>query len=239
MPKKQILGSILIIVILCFICKYIYDNYKVEPTTTILVKDEVDCKDNIKEYYSNDEFTMYLDCIDDVVIDFTDRTLELNKAYEARQITISDIKNLLKKKYSLNDKKVNYYANDNIGMLECKLDDNKTNYIFGKDIEYTEGLCSNKPYLTTFTKLYFVLDVSKSKTKNITYLTLEDNTLDEVTTIQIDNSYELKEDTYYIFTFGKYNNNASNDIKTTFNENVFLDVKEAVFTPSENDIQEQ
>ena len=167
MPKKRIIESIIIIIILGFVCKYIYDNYRVEPTTSLIIKEEVDCKDNIKEYYTTDKITFYLDCIDDVVVDFTDRTLELNKAYEARQIDIDAIKKLLKKKYTLNDKKVNYYENENIGMIEC-IFDNKTNYIFGKDIEYSEGICNERPYLTKFTKEYLVLDVSKSKTKDLT-----------------------------------------------------------------------
>jgi len=225
MPKKQMLGSILIIVVLCFVCKYIYDNYKVEPKTSLIIKEEAECKDSIKEYYTTDKITFYLDCIDDVVVDFTDRTLELNKAYEARQIDIDTIKKLLKKKYTLNDKKVNYYENESIGMIECVLDD-KTNYIFGKDIEYSEGLCNSRPYLTKFTKEYLVLDVSKSKTKDLTYVTLEDEELDEVTTISLDDKYLLKEDTTYKFIFGKYNNKTENDIKSIFTNNVFLDTEE-------------
>lgn len=239
MPKKQILGSILIIVLLCFVCKYIYDNYKVEPTTSLVIKETTDCKDSIKEYYTNEKenFTIYVDCIDDVVVDFTDRTLELNKAYEARQIDISTIKKLLKKKHIIKDK-VNYYQGENISMLEC-IFDNKTNYIFGKDLEYTEGICDERPYLTKFEKTYYVLDVSKSKTKDITYLTIKDETLDEVTTISINNDFELVEDNTYIFTFGKYNNNATNDIKTTFAENVLLDVrKEAATLNNDNQLEE-
>lgn len=225
MPKKQMLGSIIIVIILAFICKYIYDNYRVEPTTSLIIKEETNCKDNIKEYYVTDKITFYLDCIDDVVVDFTDRTLELNKAYEARQIDIDTIKKMLKKKYTLNDKKVNYYENENIGMLECIFDD-KVNYIFGKNIEYSEGVCNERPYLTKFTKDYLVLDVSKSKTKDFTYVTLKDDTLDEVTTISLDNKYILKEDTTYKFTFGRYNTNNENDIKSIFTNNILLSTEE-------------
>ena len=225
MPKKQIFGSILIIILLGFVCKYIYDNYKVEPTTSLLIKETVDCKDSIEEYFSNDKVTFYLDCIDDVVVDFTDRTLELNKAYEARQIDINGIKKLLKKKHLVKDK-VNYYQGDNISMIECIFED-KTNYILGKDLEYSEGMCSARPYLTTFTKEYLVLDVSKSKTKDLTYITLKDETLDEVTTVSVTGKYEMNEDSYYTFTFGKYHNSELNDIKTTFTDNILLSVEES------------
>ena len=236
MPKKQIIGSILILIVLCFICKYIYDNYKVEPKTTLFIRETADCKDSIEEYYTNDTLTIYLDCIDNVIVDFTDRTLELDKAYKARQIDIDTIKKIIKKKHTIIKDKVYYYQDDNLSMLECIFDD-KTNYIFGKDIEYTEGMCSKQPYLSTFSKEYFVLDVSKSKTKNLIYLTLKDEELDEVTTVSITGKYDLKEDTYYNFIFGKYHNVDSNDITTVFNENILLGATEVNNMPYQNNME--
>ena len=87
MPKKQIIGSIIIIIILSFICMYIYDNYKIEAKTTLVVDSETDEK-GIKEYYSDKNANYYLYNIGGVEIDFTDRDLELNRALEAKQTTM-------------------------------------------------------------------------------------------------------------------------------------------------------
>ena len=225
MKKIQILKIGLLLIALCLVCKYIYDNYRVIPTTTLSVKEMEECDNSLKDYYSTDKGDYYLYCIDDAVVDFTDRNLELDKALAARQIDIDTIKGMLTKKYSLNNKKVNYYQNDDISILEC-INKDKTNYIVGKNFEYIEGMCDPKPYLTTYTKEYYVLDISNSKTKDIIYLTLKDDVVDEVDTISISNTYSLKEGITYSFTFGKHSKDTLTTIKDIFKSDVLLDIKE-------------
>lgn len=233
MKKIQILKIGLLLIALCLVCKYIYDNYRVIPTTTLSVKEMEECDNSLKDYYSTDKGDYYLYCINDAVVDFTDRNLELDKALAARQVDIDTIKGMLTKKYSLNNKKVNYYQNDDISILEC-INKDKTNYIVGKNFEYIEGMCDTKPYLTTYTKEYYVLDISNSKTKDIIYLTLKDDIVDEVDTISISNTYSLKEGITYSFTFGKHSKDTLATIKDIFKNDVLLDIKE-VKTDLEND----
>ena len=236
MPKKQIFGTILILVILSFICIYIYNNYKVESTTKLIANNNNECKNELVEYYKTDKETYYLYCLNDVVVDYTDRTLELNKAMAARQMDKENLLKLVSKKYTLNDGKINYYQNDELGILECIFDD-KINYIIGTSIEYKEGMCDEFPYLSMFTKNYIVLDVSKSKSNYMTYLTLKDNELDEVSTISINSEYDFVEDTEYAFKFGKYKDIIGNSIKDIFEENILLGVEKVDLNLEDNILQ--
>ena len=235
MPKKKLIKSTLIIIALSLICMYIYDNYKVEVTTSFIIKEKESCKDNLKKYIKIGKNTFYLYCLEDVVVDYTDRTLELNKALEAKQMDVDTIKELSEKKYSLNNEKINFYQNKNISMLECIHNDGNT-YIIGKNFEYTEGMCNSKPYLSKYEKDYYILDISPSKTENFMYVTLRDLETEKVDTITMDNTYELKEDCVYTFTFGKYNNKIITDIKNEFSENVLLDI---TFKQSEQELLEE
>lgn len=238
MPKKQIVGTILILIALSFICIYIYKNYKVESTTKLLANKNGECKNELVEYYKTDKETYYLYCLNDVIVDYTDRTLELNKAMAARQMDKENLLKLVSKKYSLSDGKINYYQSDEIGILEC-IFDGKTNYIIGNNIEYKEGMCNDFPYLSIFKKTYTVLDVSNSKTQDMLYLTLKDILTDEVATISIDNEYVFIEDTDYEFEFGKYKDVVGTSIKETFDENVLLNVNKISEQEEEIKVDEQ
>ena len=227
MPKKRIIKTIIILILLCFVCKYIYDNYKVEHTVSLVVNENEECDTSLEKYYTKDDIEFYLYCLDEVTVDFTDRTLELNKALEARQIDIDSLKKMLSKKEVIKEDKAIFYKNDDITMLEC-INKDKVNYIIGKKFEYIEGMCNSKPYLAKFEKEYYILDISKSKNKDSIYLTLRDDEIDEVVTLSIPDKYELEEDKLYIFTFGRYHDVTYNDIKTVFEDNILLSIDEKI-----------
>ena len=226
MPKKQILGMGIIIVILSLICMYIYDNFKIEVKTTIVVNYSE--KDELLNYYQDrDNNHYYLLGLDNIIIDYTDRTLDLYRALDTKQIDMDFIFENVKKKYSLNDEKVNFYQNSDFSLLECIKDDNTKNYIFGKNVmDYREGLCSDEPYLCSFNKKYYVLDITDSKDNKFKYLTLRSLSTGEVDTIKLSGDYleNLYIGQYYIFEFASVNNSVDTTIKDTFNNNIVLEV---------------
>ena len=226
MPKKQILGMGIIIVILSFICMYIYDNFKVEVKTTIVVN--YSDTDELVDYYQDrDNNKYYLLGLDNIIIDFTDRTLDLYRALDTKQITMDFVLENVKKKYSLNDEKINFYQSDDFSLLECINDDNTKNYIFGKNImDYKEGLCNEEPYLCSFFKKYYVLDITDSKDNKFKYFTLKSVSTGEVDTIKLTGDYldDLYIGQYYIFEFASINKNVDGNIKEVFNNNFVLDV---------------
>ena len=226
MPKKQIIGSIFIIVLLSIVCIYIYDNFKVEKKTVLIAS--ISNTDDVKEYYIDNKRGYYIYGLDSVVVDYTDRTLELSKALEAKQINIEEVLTYLKRQISLDNDKVVMYQNDSFSVVECRLDDGKTNYIFGKpDLEYKEGLCSNIPYLCSFTKTYYVLDISDIKNSDNKYVTLKNSQSEEVATIQIESKEAslLVEKNYYQFIFASMDKEIETDIKDIFGNNRILDIK--------------
>ncbi len=224
MPKKQIIGSIIIIIILSFICMYIYDNYKIEATTTLVVDSEIEEK-GIKEYYSDKNANYYLYNIGGVEIDFTDRDLELNRALEAKQTTMEDVLGMLTKKVTMDN--VNLYQNDDLSILQCKLDNGKYNYLFGgPSMEYKEGMCAKEPYICSFDKMYYVIYIGDNKTNDNMFLTIKDD--DDTATIQVskDIANKLSENKYYSFTFGSTNEEIDDNIKSVFDNNIILDIVE-------------
>jgi len=234
MPKKQIIGSIIIIIILSFICMYIYDNYKVESTTTLVVDSSTDEK-GIKEYYSDKNANYYLYNIGGVEIDFTDRDLELDRALEAKQTTMEEVLGMLTKKVSMNN--VNLYQNDDLSILECKLDNNKYNYLFGgPSMEYKEGMCAKDPYICSFNKMYYVIYIGDNKTNDNMFLTIKDDS--DTATIQVskDIAKKLEENKYYTFTFGSTNEEIDDDIKNVFDNNIILKINEVVDPTLEKNI---
>ena len=225
MPKKQILGTIIIIIILSFICMYIYDNYKVEIETNIIA--EASKGSGIKEYYKDSKKnTYYLYDLNNIIIDFHDRTLDLDRALESKQIDLDFIMGHVEKKYSLNNEKIIFYQDTDFSLLQCTKEDGKINYIFGPlNMDYKEELCYEQPYICTFNKTYSILDISPSKKANIYYLTLSDS--NEVETIQVENKYinELVVGNTYIFTFGSLNETIEDNIKDIFINNTLLSVQ--------------
>ena len=226
MPKKQIIGSIFIIVILSFICIYIYDNYKIESKTSIIIKSKDLCKNSLVKYYTdNKNNNYYLYCIDDVIIDYTDRTLELNKALEAKQIEMSFLFDNSKKN-NIKGQKIIEYRNNNYSVISCKKTDGTYNYIIGsKEMGYKESFCGEEPYTCSFIKTYLVLDISKSKSSDYVYLTVRNELDEEVETVKIEKKYTegLKENNYYKFSFGSTNDNSKESIKNIFENSIILD----------------
>ena len=227
MPKKQILGMGIIIVILSFICMYMYDNFKVEVNTTVEVN--YSDKEELVEYYQDrDNNSYYLLGLDSIIIDYTDRKLDLDRALNTKQIDMEFIFENLKEKYSINNDKVKFYQNNDFSLLECTKDDGTKNYIFGKDVmNYKEGLCKNKPYLCSFTKKYYILDITDSNDLKFRYITLRSTTNGEVDTIKM-NSNDLDNifiGQYYNFEFASTNDTVDGSIKEIFNNNSIIDIE--------------
>ena len=228
MPKKQIIGSIIIIIILSFICMYIYDNYKIETKTTIKVVENNENKE-IKDYYSDKIGNYYLYNIDSIEVDFTDRDLDLDRALEAKQITMEEVLNLLTKKFETKNAKL--YQKDNVSILQCELENGKYNYIFGgESMEYREGMCDKTPYLCTFDKTYYVIDISESKTNKDMYLTIRSDIDTETSTIKVKENVaaNLEAKKYYKFTFGSRKENVDSEIKDVFDNNIILKTEEII-----------
>jgi len=226
MPKKQIIGSIIIIIILSFICMYIYDNYKIEATTTLIVDSETDTK-GITEYYSDKNANYYLYNIGGVEIDFTDRDLDLNKALEAKQTTMEKVLGMLTKKVSMDN--INLYQNEDLSVIQCKLDNGKYNYLFGgPSMEYKEGMCYEKPYICSFNKMYYVIYIGDNKTNDNMFLTIKDDS--DTATIQVSKEIanRLSENKYYSFTFGSTNEEIDDNIKSVFDNNIILEINEVI-----------
>ena len=81
MPKKQIFGSIIVLVLLSLVCMYIYDNYKVVNKTKLIIDKKDNCIGNLDLYYTDSNGNnYYLYCLDDITVDYGDRKLDLNKA---------------------------------------------------------------------------------------------------------------------------------------------------------------
>lgn len=228
MPKKQIVGSIIILIILSFICMYIYDNYHVVKQTKLIVESGNN-NETIVNYYDTKKTNYYLYNIDNIIVDFSDRKLDLSKALELKQFSIEDILNFVEEKVNMNDGNVILYQNDDFSLLQCNLPNGKTNYIFGsKSMVYKESFCEETPYFCTFTKTYHVLDISDKKDDDeYVYLTLKNDVTEEVATIEIEK--EKIEDAiagnYYSFKFASSNDQIDGDIKSIFDNNRILSLK--------------
>ncbi len=225
MPKKQLLGSIIILIALSFICMYIYDNYHVEKQTTLVVESGNNNM-TIVNYLNTKKIDYYLYNIDNIIVDYTDRRLELSKALELKQISISEVQGFLEEKVNMNDGNIVLYQNDDFSLLKCNLPSGKINYIFGsKSMVYKESFCVETPYFCTFTKTYRVLDVSDKKDGYV-YLTLKNDITEEVATIEIlkDRVTNIENGNYYSFKFASSNDQIDGDIKSIFDNNRILNI---------------
>ena len=227
MPKRQVLGMGIIIVILSFICMYIYDNFKVEVKTTVVVNYSE--KDELVEYYQDrDNNSYYLLGLDSIIIDYTDRKLDLDRALNTKQIDMDFIFENLKEKYSINNDKVKFYQNNDFSLLECVKDDGTKNYVFGKDVmNYKEGLCKPEPYLCSFSKKYYIMDITDSNDLKNRYLTLKSTTNGEVDTVKMDSSDldNIYIGQYYTFEFASLNNDVDGSIKEVFSNNSIINIE--------------
>lgn len=231
MPKKQIFGSIVIIVLLSFICIYIYDNYKVVNTTELVIDKKEKCIGNLNLYYTDfNNNNYYLYCLDEMIVDYGDRTLELNKAFEMKQITMDFIYEQFKENsniISYDDGESKKYSNNNFSLLSCKTISGNHDYYFGpSDMEYREGFCQDVPYTCSFTRTYLVLDMSESNDDKYIYLTLREFQAEEVVTVKVKRELASKiiEDNYYEFKFASTGKSSNVDIKSLFEANTLLSV---------------
>lgn len=225
MPKKQIIGNIIMIIILSLICMYIYDNYHVEKETNLIVETGNNNK-TVVNYLNTKKNDYYLYNIDNIIVDYPDRTLELNRALEMKQITMKEVLEYLEEKVNMNDGNTILYQNADFSLLQCTLENGKTNYVFGsKSMVYKESFCDEIPYLCSFTKTYHVLDISNAK-DDFVYLTLKNDYSEEVATIQIEKEKIgiVETGNYYTFKFASSNDVIDGDIKSIFDNNRILDI---------------
>lgn len=231
MPKKQILGSIIVLVLLSFVCMYIYEHYKVVNETKLVINEKENCIGNLDLYYTDKEGNnYYLYCLDSVIVDYGDRTLDLNKALDRKQIDMDFVYEQVKEDSKINsydDGGSLRYSNSNFSLLSCKTTSGNNDYYFGpSDMEYREGFCEDKPYTCSFTRTYLVLDTSDSNDEKYIYLTLREYQEEEVVTVKVEKELisSIIEDTYYEFKFGSTGKSDKTDIKTIFESNLLLEI---------------
>lgn len=226
MPKKQIVGSILIIIVLSFICMVIYDRFKIEKEIQLAVSENQNCHGNLDLYYTDsNQNHYYLYCLNHMIVDFGDRTLELNKALEAKQINMDFVFSNLKKKDTFDDGGSVIYRNSDFALLQCNtLEGNHDTYFGPSNMQYREGFCKENAYTCSFIRTYLVLDVSDSNDDNFIYLTLREFQGEEVVTVKVNRELnsEIIEDSYYEFQFASTGKSIETDINTIFNSNQLL-----------------
>lgn len=231
MPKKQILGSIIVLILLSFVCTYIYDNYKVVKETKLVINEKKNCIGNLDLYYTDkDGNNYYLYCLDSIAIDYGDRILDLDKALTINEIGMDFIYDEVKK----NGETITYkdggslkYSNNNFSLLSCQTVDGNNDYYFGpSNMEYREGFCMEKPYTCSFTRTYLILDTSDSNDEKYMYLTLREYQEEEVVTVKVEKELisNIIEDTYYEFKFASIGKSKNTDIEKLFKSNRLLSV---------------
>ena len=216
MPKKQLFLSILILVILCLICMFIYNHYKVEKEIQLVISEKEACQGNLDLYYTDSSGNRYyLYCLDNIKVDYQDRILELNKALEAKQVTMDFVTSQLKKDST--SKEVTIMRNSSFSLLQCHTEEGNHDYYFGpSNMEQREGFCKEEPYSCSFVKNYLVLDVSESNDFQYRYLTLREYQGEEVVTVKVKREFieEIEEDHYYAFQFGATGKSLEEDIQS-------------------------
>lgn len=233
MSKKQILGSVLILIVLCFVCKFIYDEFKVEETEkkTKLVVTETD-KEKVRFdlYYTEKDVNYYIYNLDKIVVDYGDRKLELDKALEARQITMDFVLNYVKEDGETNsywDGGTIKYNNKDLAIIKCQTLDGNKDYYFGpSNMEYMEGFCVEEPYICSFEKTYLVLDISESNDEDYSYLTLREFQGEDVVTVKVKKEFtiDVVEENYYTFLFNNLGKSMKEDIKSIFDNHRLVSV---------------
>lgn len=216
---------------LCFICIYIYDNYKVVNVTKLLIEETKNCDGSLDLYYTdNNKNNYYLYCLNKMTIDYGDRKLELNDALERKQIDINFVLNEAKKDSTI----INYkdggslkYSNNNFSLLSCKTVDGNNDYYFGPStMEYKEGFCKQVPYICSFIRTYLVVDITDSDDKDFTNITLKEFQKEEMVTIKIKSELasNIIKDSNYEFTFLSTGKSNKLDIKDLFESNKLLSI---------------
>lgn len=206
----------------------IYDKFKTEKEIKLVISEKENCHGNLDLYYTDtDGNHYYLYCLDGITVDYGDRTLELNKALEAKQISMDFVSFTLKKKDSFDDGSSIIYRNSNFSLLQCHTIEENKDYYFGpSNMDYREGFCKEEAYTCSFTRTYLVLDVSDSNDSEFIYLTLREYQGEEVVTVKVDRylNEEILEDYYYEFQFGSTGKSKEIDIKNIFDSNILLSI---------------
>lgn len=233
MGKKQILGSVLILCLLCFVCKFIYTEFKVEDSEkqTKLVITKTD-NNSVKFdlYYSDDDVNYYIYNLDKIIVDYGDRKLDLNRALETKQITMDFILKYVKDNGRVDgywDGGTIKYTNDDFTVIKCKTIEGNNDYYFGpSDMKYKEGFCIEEPYICLFSKSYLVLDISESNDENYSYLTLREFQGEDVVTVKVKKEFttDMIEENYYTFSFNNLGKSFDEDIKSVFDNHHLFSV---------------
>lgn len=233
MSKKQMLGSVLILILLSFICMFIYDKFKNEQENreTKLIVEKGDNK--LTLYYTDTTGrNYYLYGLDKITVDYGDRSLELNKALEAKQFTMDEVIQWIgySNKETYWDGGSTKINNQDISLLMCQTvgEESNRDYYFGtSDMKKREGFCEEEPYICSFTRTYLVLDISASNDDKYVYLTLKMFQDEEVVTVKIDKDLvnDVVEDKYYEFQFTSIGNSSENDIQSIFKNHKLVSIQ--------------
>lgn len=233
MSKKQIFLSAIILVVLSFLCIFIYKNAKPEDLnktrTKLYVTESKNCSEKVELYYTDSKGTKYYThCLDSIVFDFGDRKLELKSALELKQITISDVLYELSEQEIYKDGGSILYRDNSkisdkgISILKCQtIEGNEDYYIGNKNMVKQDNFCLNADYSCNFIRTYQVLDVSLSSDELYLYFTLKQFQSDDITTVKISKELggTVEEDLFYEFTFKSLNKKYKDNIKAIFDNN--------------------
>lgn len=229
MPKKQIFGSIIILIVLSLICMFIYDEFKDEKNNhqKKLIVEKGGSK--LSLYYTDKNHHYYVYGLRKIMVDYGDHDLELDKALEAKQITIDEVIHLIG-----NDNKLSYgdggsikINNQDISLLQCHTTNGNRDYYFGpSNMVKKEGFCQEEAYICTFTKTYLVRDITESNDSKYIYLTLRAFQDEEVFTVKVKKSLnsEIEEGKSYEFTFASIGNSKKEDIESIFTNHKLLSI---------------
>lgn len=230
MSKRQIFGTIIILIILSFICMFIYDEFKDEQKErkTELIVEKGDNK--LTLYYTDsDGKNYYLYGLDKIIVDYGDHDLELDKALEAKQISMESVIELIgnKNQQSYWDGGSIKINNNDLSLLQCHTTNGNEDYYFGpSDMEKQEGFCEDEPYICSFIKTYLVLDVSDSNDEKYVYLTLKQYQGEEVVTVKVERSLidEMIEDQFYEFQFTSVGASEEESIEDIFKNHELVSI---------------
>lgn len=230
MPKKQIIGSVLVLIILSFTCMFIYDKFKNQDDSN-QIKLIVESGNNKLSLYYTDKnhHNYYLYGLRKIIVDYKDHALELDKALEAKQITIDEVINLIgnSNKESYEDGGSVKISNQDLSLIQCHTTDGNRDYYFGpSNMVKKEGFCQDKAYICTFTKTYLVRDVTESNDSKYVYLTLRAFQDEEVFTVKVDNNLNptIEEKKFYEFTFASIGSSKKEDIESIFTNHELLSI---------------
>lgn len=230
MTKRQVVGTMFILIILSFVCMFIYNEFKDEQKerkTQLLIK-EGDSK--ITLYYTDTKGrNYYLYGLDKITVDYGDHDLELNKALEAKQFDMKSVIKLIG-----NDNQISYkdggsikINNNDISLLQCHTTLGNQDYYFGpSNMEYKSGFCLDEPYICSFIKTYLVLDVSDSNDEKYAYLTLKMFQGEEVVTVKVRKNLidEIIEDQFYEFQFTVSESKKGDNIQEIFDNHKLISI---------------